>query len=292
MDHFANCTLCPRQCGVDRYEQTGFCRMGAEVKAARAALHMWEEPCISGTRGSGTVFFSGCTLKCAYCQNAPISHDGEGVIISLDKLCDIFRSLIDQGAHNLNIVTGTPFAPLIVRALEKVKPQVPVVWNTGGYETVETLKMLEGLVQIYLPDLKHVSPRLSKLCLRAEDYFDVASRALPEMYRQVGDNVYDRDGILQKGMIVRHLILPGCTRDAMQVLDFLKNNLPTVPVSIMRQYTPQRRCTVKGLDRRITDEEYNRVMEHAAEIGILGFSQEAESADSAYTPPFDGTGIR
>jgi len=265
--------------------------MGDTMKVARAALHMWEEPCISGTRGSGTVFFSGCTLKCAFCQNASISHDGFGFPVTVDKLCDIFRSLIAQGAHNLNIVTGTPFAPLIAEALEKCAPPVPVVWNTGGYETVETLRMLEGLVDIYLPDMKHVSPRLAKLCVQAEDYFPVACEALREMHRQTGDNVYDEEGMLRRGMIVRHLILPGCTRDAMQVLDFLKENLPLVPVSIMRQYTPQKRCTIKGLDRRITDEEYQRVMDYAAQIGILGFSQEAESADSAYTPPFDGTGV-
>ena len=203
----------------------------------------------------------------------------------------MFLSLEEQGAHNINLVTGTPFAPLIVRALENSRLSIPEVWNTGGYETVETLKMLEGHVQVYLPDLKHVSPRLSKLCVQAEDYFDVASAALIEMHRQVGTNVFDEDGMLMQGMIVRHLILPGCTRDAMQVLDFLKENLPDVPVSIMRQYTPQERCTVKGLDRRITDEEYRRVMQHADEIGILGFSQEAESADSGYTPPFDGTGV-
>lgn len=291
MDTFSHCTLCPRQCGVNRHEKQGFCRMGDTMKVARAALHMWEEPCISGTRGSGTVFFSGCTLKCAFCQNAPISHDGFGYPVTQEGLVRMFLSLEEQGAHNINIVTGTPFAPLIVRALEKSRLSIPVVWNTGGYETVETLKMLEGHVQVYLPDLKHVSPRLSKLCVQAEDYFDVASAALIEMHRQVGTNVYDEDGMLTQGMIVRHLILPGCTRDAMQVLDFLKENLPDVPVSIMRQYTPQERCTVKGLDRRITDEEYRRVMQYADERGILGFSQEAESADSGYTPPFDGTGV-
>lgn len=291
MDHFASCALCPRRCGVNRHEAAGFCRMGDGIKAARAALHMWEEPCISGKRGSGTVFFSGCTLKCAFCQNAPISHDGFGYPVTVDRLSDIFKSLIDQGAHNLNIVTGTPFAPLIVDALNKCRPSVPVVWNTGGYESLETLKLLKGAVQIYLPDMKHVSPRLSKLCVQAADYFDVASRALKEMYRQTGDNVYDDSGMLLRGMIVRHLILPGCTADAMKVLDFLHENLPRTPVSIMRQYTPSPRCQIKGLDRRITDEEYDRVMAHAARIGILGFSQEAESADSSYTPPFDGSGV-
>ena len=291
MDYFASCTLCPRACGVNRHESAGFCRMGDTAKVARAALHMWEEPCISGSRGSGTVFFSGCTLKCAFCQNAPISHDGFGYPVTKEKLRDIFQSLIDQGAHNINLVTGTPFVPLIVDALELCAPSVPVVWNTGGYESLETLKMLEGAVQIYLPDCKHVSPRLSRLCVQAADYFEVASAALAEMYRQTGNNVYDEAGILQKGMIVRHLILPGCTQDAMKVLDFLHERLPQVPVSIMRQYTPSSRCTIKGLDRRVTEEEYQRVMEHAHMLGILGFSQEEASADSCYTPPFDGTGV-
>jgi len=286
------CTLCPRQCGVNRSEKRGFCGMGLQPKVARAALHLWEEPCISGTRGSGAVFFSGCTLGCVYCQNYGISHEGQGKEISVRRLADIFKSLEDQGAHNINLVTGTPFVPAILEALEIHRPRVPIVWNTGGYETVETLKMLEGAVDIYLPDCKHVSPRLSKLCAGAADYFGAASGAIQEMCRQTGPAVYDEDGIMQKGVIVRHLILPGCTGDSCRVLDFIAEKLPAgTPVSLMRQYTPESWCTVPGLDRRITDKEYQRVMDHLNALGLTGYFQEKEAADRAYTPPFDLTGV-
>ena len=288
----SQCFLCPRQCGVDRRERTGFCGQGESPKVARAALHFWEEPCISGTRGSGTVFFSGCTLRCAFCQNYEISHEGWGKEITVQRLADIFRMLRDQGAHNINLVTATPFVPAILDALEMEHPGIPIVWNTGGYETVETLKRLEGAVDIYLPDLKHVSPRLSKLCAGAPDYFEVASRAIAEMCRQVGEAVYDGEGIMKRGVIVRHLILPGCTGDSCRALDFIANELPAgTPVSLMRQYTPSPRCQIPGLDRRITDQEYARVLDHFQALGLTGYTQEKESADSAYTPPFDLTGV-
>ena len=286
------CTLCPRRCGVDRSVKTGFCGMKEMPKVARAALHFWEEPCISGTRGSGTVFFSGCTLRCAFCQNYEISHLGQGKEITVQRLADIFSMLEDQGAHNINLVTATPFVPVILQALEIRKPGIPIVWNTGGYETVETLKMLEGVVDIYLPDLKHVSSRLSKLCAGAPDYFEVASRAIQEMCRQTGPAVYDENGMMQKGVIVRHLILPGCTTDSCKVLDFIAESLPKgTPVSLMRQYTPSPYCKIPGLNRRITDAEYDRVLEHFQALGLTGYTQEKESADSAYTPPFDLTGV-
>ena len=288
----AECTLCPRRCGVDRSVKTGFCGMGEMPKVARAALHFWEEPCISGTRGRGTVFFSGCTLRCAFCQNYEISHLGQGKEITVSRLADIFSMLEDQGAHNINLVTATPFVPVILKALEIRKPGIPIVWNTGGYESIETLKMLEGVVDIYLPDLKHVSPRLSKLCAGAPDYFEAASQAIREMCRQTGPAVYDDDGMLQKGVIVRHLILPGCTMDSRKVLDFIAENLPQgTPVSLMRQYTPSPYCNIPGLDRRITDAEYDRVLEQFQALGLTGYTQEKESADSAYTPPFDLTGV-
>ena len=197
------CTLCPRQCGVDRGVKTGFCGMGEIPRVARAALHFWEEPCISGTRGSGTVFFSGCTLRCAYCQNYSISHEGQGKEITPARLADVFRALEGQGAHNINLVTATPFIPAVLEALSLHRPGIPVVWNTGGYETVETLKRLEGVVDIYLPDLKHVSPRLAKLCAGAPDYFEVASAALLEMCRQTGEPVYDAEGMMQKGILAK-----------------------------------------------------------------------------------------
>ncbi len=288
----AVCTLCPRRCGVDRSVKAGFCGMGEKPRVARAALHFWEEPCISGTRGSGAVFFSGCTLRCAFCQNYEISHMGRGREITVRRLADIFRMLEDQGAHNLNLVTATPFVYAVLDALALYKPGVPVVWNTGGYETLETLKLLEGAVDIYLPDLKHVSSRLSRLCAGAPDYFDVSSRALEEMCRQTGPAVYDEEGIMKKGVIVRHLILPGCTADSCRALDFIAEKLPPgTPVSLMRQYTPSPHCSVPGLDRRITGREYARVLSHFEALGLSGYTQEKESADSAYTPPFDLTGV-
>ena len=286
------CTLCPRRCGVDRRVKTGFCGMGESPRIARAALHFWEEPCISGARGSGAVFFSGCTLRCAYCQNWGISHEGRGKDVSVRRLADIFRALEDQGAHNINLVTATPFTYAILDALEIYRPGVPIVWNSGGYETLETLRLLSGAVDVYLPDLKHVSPRLSALCAGAPDYFAVASAAIREMCRQTGPAVYDENGVMQKGVVVRHLILPGCTVDSCRVLDFIASELPEgTPVSLMRQYTPIPQCAVPGLDRRITDREYARVLEHFQSLGLTGYTQEKESADAAYTPPFDLTGV-
>lgn len=286
------CKLCPRECRVDRETAVGFCGMKMEPKVARAAPHFWEEPCISGTRGSGTVFFSGCTLRCAYCQNYPISHGGEGKEIIVRRLADIFRALVDQGVHNINLVTGTPFIPAILEALSFYRPPVPIVWNSGGYEKTETLKMLEGAVDIYLPDLKHVSSRLSALCAGAPDYFEVAAKALEEMCRQTGTPVYDEAGLMQKGTLVRHLILPGCTGDSCRALDFIAESLPPgTPVSLMRQYSPVPWCKLPGLDRRVADREYERVLEHYQALGLSGYTQEKESADVAYTPPFDLTGV-
>ncbi|MBR4359096.1 MAG: radical SAM protein [Clostridia bacterium] len=288
----SGCTLCPRRCGVDRSKRTGFCGMGVMPKVARAALHFWEEPCISGRNGSGTVFFSGCTLRCAYCQNHEISHLGQGKEITVQRLADIFKMLRDQGAHNINLVTATPFVPAVLDALSLFHPGIPIVWNSGGYETVDTLKMLQGAVDIYLPDLKHVSPRLSALCAQAPDYFDMASAAIQEMCRQTGPAVYDEAGMVRRGVIVRHLILPGCTADSCRVLDFIAEKLPPgTPVSLMRQYTPEPWCAIPGLDRRITDKEYARVLDHFQALGLQGYIQEKESADGAYTPAFDGTGV-
>lgn len=288
----ALCTLCPRNCRIDRSEKNGYCGMGLQPKIARAALHFWEEPCISGNQGSGTIFFSGCTLRCAYCQNYSISHQGQGKEISTARLAEIFKMLYEQGAHNINLVTGTPFIPAILDALALYKPPIPLLWNSGGYEKVETLKMLEGAIDIYLPDFKHVSTRLSQLCAGAPDYFEVASRAISEMCRQTGMPQYDEKGILQKGTLIRHLILPGCTMDSCKALSWIAENLPRgTPVSLMRQYSPEPWCHIKGLDRRITDQEYDRVLAHFQALALSGYTQEKESADTAYTPPFDFTGV-
>lgn len=224
-----NCMLCPRECGVTRSSRSGpgFCGMGADAAVARAALHFWEEPCISGTKGSGAVFFTGCSLGCVFCQNYEISAERKtGKILTPRALSDVFRRLVEQGAHNINLVSATHFVPAVLEALSLWKPPVPVVYNCGGYESLSTLRRLEGFVDIYLPDLKYADPALAKRLSGAEDYPQRAQAAILEMVRQTGPAVYDADGILKKGTIVRHLILPGHTRDSIAVLDWLGRNLP------------------------------------------------------------------
>ncbi len=287
------CTLCPRLCGVDREARPGYCGSGALVKAARAAKHMWEEPCISGTEGSGTVFFSGCTLGCVFCQNREISRGGVGKELTTQQLAEVFKRLESQGVHNLNLVTPTHFTPQILQALEQAKPQVPVVMNTGGYERVETLRKWEGKVDIYLPDLKYVSSVLSEKYSAAPDYFPVASKAILEMHRQQPQLVWEGD-LLKKGLIVRHLVLPGCVKDSLDVLDFLDKNLPkdSFLLSLMSQFTPTAACAaVPEIDRRVTTYEYRKVADRAAELGFQGFAQDRRSAKEEYTPPFDLEGV-
>lgn len=288
------CRLCPRDCGAVRTAETGngYCGMGADAVIARAALHMWEEPCISGTRGSGTVFFSGCNLRCVFCQNEQISDRRFGARISAAELADVFRRLIQQGAHNINLVTPTHFVPAIIEALHIYRPPVPVVYNCGGYESVETLKMLEGLVDIYLPDLKYLLPQPAETYSSAPDYAAVACEALREMARQAGPCVYDTDGMMQRGLIVRHLILPENTRNSMAVLDWLADNLPQYPVSLMAQYTPCGRAKeIRELSRGITKREYQKVMEYMFDLGLDGFVQDRKSADTQFIPSFQLEGV-
>ena len=285
------CSICPRNCAAQRTPEAGngFCRMGTDPVIARAARHDWEEPCISGTRGSGTVFFTGCVLRCAYCQNGEISHRLLGKRISVQDLVDTFKRLEDEGVHNINLVTPTHFTLAILEALQIYRPNIPIVWNCGGYEKVETLKLLDGIIDIYLPDLKHFSPAMGKLCAGAPDYFEYASKALIEMCRQAGPVVYDVAGMMQRGTLVRHLILPGLTGESMKLLDWIKENLPEgTPVSLMRQYVPMNGVSIPGLDRRITEKEYKRVHDHMILLGLPGYEQDALSADSAFTPPFSG----
>ena len=287
------CNDCPRACGALRDATgAGWCRMGEEPVLARAALHFDEEPVVSGTRGSGAVFFSGCSLGCRFCQNYDLSHDGFGRRVSVERLREIYGELIAQGAHNINLVNPTHFARAILESLDAPLP-VPVVWNTGGYERVETLKRFEGKVQIYLPDLKYVSPTLSKRWSRAEDYFAHASLALKEMLRQVGPVVLDEDGLMCSGVLVRHLILPGCAEDSMRVLDYIAEELPGAWVSLMAQYLPFGEATaIPAMNRQITEEEYERVFEHMTQLGIVdGFTQELSSSDEKYIPSFDVTGV-
>lgn len=296
---FEYCTLCPRQCGANRLlGQTGYCGQTATLTAARASLHLWEEPCISGNEGSGTVFFSGCNLRCVYCQNHNIALGQTGKEISVQRLSEIFLELQAKGANNINLVTAGHFAPLIVKALETAKNNglsLPIVYNTSGYENVETLKLFEGFVDIYLPDFKYYSPVLGKRYSNAPDYFSVATAALAEMYRQVGDSLFDDStGLLKRGIIVRHLILPGQTEDSKQVIKYLFQTYGDhIYISIMNQYTPVTTdAAFPELHRTVTDEEYDHVVDYAISIGVEnGFIQEGETCLESFIPDFDCQGI-
>ena len=289
-----SCNLCPRRCGAVRTDTGGggFCGMPALPVVARAALHFWEEPCISGKRGSGAVFFSGCNLQCVFCQNRSISHGKYGKAVSIPRLREIFRELAEQGAHNINLVTPTHFTPAIREALE-VSPGVPVVWNSGGYELPETLRTLEGAVQVYLPDLKYADNALAARYSGAADYFETAAAAIREMFRQVGRCEFDNEGILQHGVVIRHLLLPGALENTKAVLDWIAENFAPgeVLVSLMSQYTPQ--PGAEGLlRRRITGGEYRAARAYMENLGLTdGYYQDSSSAKEEYTPPFDLTGL-
>ena len=289
------CTLCPRQCRAQRTKQQnigGYCSMPSEPIAARAALHFGEEPCISGTRGSGTIFFSGCALGCVFCQNESISHKQYGKVISVERLADIFRELEQMGAHNINLVNPTHYAVSIRKALQLYKPKVPIVYNSGGYERVETLKSLEGLIDIYLPDCKYMDSSLSAALSDAPNYFEYASAAIREMVRQTGVVTLDEDGIAQKGTIVRHLVLPGHTANSMQVLDWLAT-IPDSWVSLMFQYTP---CgdlaRFKELQRPLTRRECEKVWQYMSDLNLVnGYVQDRKSSGTKMIPEFDLTGL-
>lgn len=295
----SNCILCPRECGVDRIQgQTGYCGMPDKLLVARVALHMWEEPCISGPTGSGTVFFSGCNLKCVFCQNHSIALGDCGKPISVQRLSEIFLELQEKEATNINLVTPTHYIPQIRDALLLAKAQglnLPIVYNTGGYESVASLQLLEGLVDIYLPDLKYCSTELSTKYSHAADYFQVATAALAEMYRQVGTPVFDEaTGMMKRGMIVRHLILPGQTKDSKKVLRYLHETFgEQIYISIMNQYTPLPHVAqIPELNRKVTQDEYDRVVNFAIAIGIENaFIQEGETAEESFIPPFDMEGV-
>ena len=282
------CTLCPRQCRADRTVRPGFCGMTEEMRIARIAPHLWEEPPVSGKRGTGAVFFSGCTLRCAYCQNGEISHTGTGRAFTPRELSDALKRLTDMGMQSISFITGTPFVPQILEALDLWRPPLPIVWNTSGYETCETLRMLESAVDVWLPDLKHYSARAGQLCAGAADYFSAASAAIREMCRQAGPNRYNEDGILTRGVLIRHLILPGLTGESMKLLTWIRDELPPgTPVSLMRQYIPCNRVRIPGLDRRVTDREYVRVRDHMLLLDLPGFLQEPDSADRDFVPSFN-----
>ena len=283
------CVLCPRKCGVDRNIQRGACNAPCFPYVAKAALHMWEEPPISGTNGAGTVFFSGCTLRCCYCQNGSISAGGQGKDISTARLREIFDELISRGAHNIELVTPTHFLPWILPALEPKLP-VPVVYNCGGYEKVDTLRQLEGKVDIYLPDLKYADGALAKALSGAEDYFPAACEAIREMFGQVGTPVYDENGLMKQGVILRHLVLPGYLNNTRQVLDWIARSC--LERGVFSTYCIVAPPYSVRLARRVTAAEYRAAVTYMRNCGIEdGFVQERPSAEEAYTPAFDGTGV-
>ncbi len=288
------CELCPRRCGVDRAEKVGYCGVGETVKIARAAPHFWEEPCISGTKGSGTVFFSGCSLRCVFCQNYQVSHAALGADVDEDKLLRIFDYLINQGVHNINLVTPTHYTAFLAGALRRFQSPVPVVWNSGGYETTESLRMLEGLVDIYLPDIKFYDSAVSQKYAGAADYFERASEAVLEMQRQVGTLCVGEDGLATRGLLIRHLVLPGNVGQTFRVLQWVADNLPPeTAVSLMRQYTPFGDAeNMPPLNRKLSSREYTLARQRVLDLGFENcYFQKKESAAEAFIPDFSAESI-
>lgn len=293
-----NCTLCPRNCGVDRTQAVGFCGASEHIKTARASLHFWEEPCISGAKGSGTVFFSGCNLACRYCQNYQISVGGFGEEITVKQLCEIFLKLQNKGAHNINLVTPTPYFPMIMSAIDLVRDKmyIPFIANVGGYEKPETIRMLKGYIDIFLTDVKYQSSEISKKYSLASDYFEYAMNSLAEMISLCGVPEFDDEGIMQSGVIVRHLVLPGFRKDSIEIIKSLADRFGVEDyiLSLMSQYTPNGNVDdYPEINRTITSFEYNSVVDTAIELGFENaYVQEKSSAKAEYTPQFDLTGVK
>lgn len=292
------CGLCPFECGVNRVEgHKGMCKATGEVHVAKAYAHKWEEPCISGENGSGTVFFTHCNLKCVFCQNFTISQEGVGKAVSVERLSDIFLNLQQKGVHNINLVTPTIYTPQIIEALKLSKSRglsLPVVWNSNAYEKVETLKVLNGLVDVFLPDLKYRDDTMALRYSGAPHYFQVATRAIMEMFSQVGEPKFDEKGIIKRGLIIRHLVLPGHTEDSKKILRWIRKNLPRgVYISLMSQYMPYYKArSFPEIDRKLSAEEYDEVIEYFFELGLEnGFVQEEGAASEEYVPDFDLGGI-
>lgn len=291
MDYIESCTLCPRNCKAERNADKGkgYCRMGALPRIARVAPHMWEEPCISGKKGSGTIFFSGCVLSCVFCQNSKISSGGYGKEVSVEELVEYIKRLENTGVHNINLVSPTPYIDSIIQCFEKYRPSIPIVYNTGGYEKAETLKRLDGIVDVYLPDMKYISSELSAKYSKASNYFEYASEALKEMVKQTGKPQFDDNGMMKKGTIVRHLILPQNTKNSVEVLEWLDKTFgDEILISLMGQYIPLGNTDkYPEINRRITKREYNKVTDYLENLNLDGFVQDLSSAKKDYIPDFD-----
>ena len=295
---YRECGLCPRECSVNRLEgRKGFCGQTASLKVARASLHMWEEPCISGTRGSGTVFFAGCHLGCVFCQNGQISRGNSGKEISVIRLAEIFMELQEKGAHNINLVTPTQFVPQMIEALRisrKMGLHLPIVYNTGGFEKIDTLELLDGWVDIYLTDFKFMDLHLARRYANAEGYPFYAVKALEEMHRQTGDPVFDEDGMMTKGIIVRHMVMPGQSMDSRKIIDHLYENYgDKIYLSLMNQYTPTGNLEkYPELKEKVKTKVYNRLIDYTIRKGVVNaFIQEGQTAKESFIPDFDGEGV-
>lgn len=286
-----NCRLCPHKCGTykDNKAHSGICNTTTDIHVARIAPHHWEEPCLSGEKGSGAIFFSGCTMKCIYCQNFEISAENKGVAITPEKLADEYKKLEDMGVHNIDLISATQYLPAIIRSFEIYKPKIPIVYNCGGYERVETLKALEGIVDIYLPDFKYSDNKIALEYSDAENYVETAVSAIGEMLKQKGKLKVNNDGIAESGVLVRHLVLPNHTKNSIGVINILKENFgDRITLSLMGQYIPHGKAlTHPKLSRKITKREYEKVLEHLIDCEIDGYAQELKSADESYIPKWD-----
>lgn len=294
-----NCMLCPRNCKINRNSEIkGYCGANNQIKVARAALYQWEEPCISGTNGSGTVFFSNCNLKCVFCQNHKISQEGVGEYISIQRLSEIFLELEHQGAHNINLVTPTHYAYHIIDAIKLSKQEglsIPILYNSSGYENVETIKLLKGLIDVYLPDIKYFNDKYAIQYSNAPNYFSYATRTIKEMVAQVGEVSFDKNGIIKKGVIIRHLMLPGLLFDSKKIIDFIYNNFNnSVYISIMNQYTPMHKAYLfKEINKPLNSKHYDCLIDYALSLGITnGFIQDSGTSSESFVPAFDLKGIR
>ena len=293
----SQCTLCPRKCHVNRYETIGFCKANSKVKVSLAKLFFYEEPPISGINGSGTIFFSNCNLRCCFCQNNEISSRGKGLEISIKRLSEIMLELQDKKAHNINLVTPTMYVPHIIKAVKLARKNglvIPIIYNTSGYETVETIKLLEGTVDVYLTDFKYYSNELAIKYSKANDYFNYASEALKEMVKQTGPCVFDNNGIIKKGVIVRHLMLPTHKEDTKKILDYLyKTYHDDIYISIMNQYTPPKNIKYNELKNPLTKKDYEEIIDHCVDLGITNaFCQEDETVSESFIPSFDFDGVK
>lgn len=292
MELLKSCMLCPHKCGVNRYKSVGVCGASNKLKVAYYSLHEWEEPVISGDKGSGTIFFSNCNMKCIYCQNKKISTGGYGKVISNKRLGEIMLELQERGVHNINLVTPTHYVPQIASVLHKIKDKelkIPVVYNTSSYENVGTIMMMKGLIDIYLADLKYYDDSLSENYSHCKNYFEIATMAIDEMYRQVGKFVLDENGMMKKGLIVRVLVLPGHVDDSKKIIEYVyKTYGDDVLISIMSQYTPANHCIYNNLNRKLAKEEYDEIIDYALDLGITkAFMQEGEAAEESFIPNFD-----